>query len=146
MHISVLTTADRAPLARSTVQHMIDTWRKNPEWVQYQDRMTQAGLQQVRENFGQFMKQMQAYHQARTAAMNQQVAGYEAHQNAQAQQVSNWGQILTGTETVSDPATGNQFEVFTGPKANQYINGNGVVVNSNISPGPDFRQLTPVQH
>ncbi len=41
---------------------------------------------------------------------------------------------------------GNQFEVFTGPKANQYINGSGVIVNSNISPGPDFRQMTPVQH
>jgi hypothetical protein len=77
--------------------------------------------------------------------MNQQVAGFEARQNAQAHQVSEWGEILTGVQTVRDPQTGNQFQVFSGPKANYYMNGTGVKINSNISPGPDFHQLTPVQ-
>jgi hypothetical protein len=144
--VSFLAAPARAADAHAMVQHMLDSWRKNPQWVQYQQQITQAGLERVRENFGQFMKQMQAYHQARTAAMNQQVAGFEAHQNAQARQVSSWGETLTGLETVSDPSTGTQFQVFTGPKANQYINGNGVIVNSNLSPGPEFHQLTTVQH
>jgi hypothetical protein len=78
------------------------------------------------------MHQMQAYHQERTAAMNQQ-------------QVSNFGEILTGVQSVSDPMTGSQFQVHSGPKANYYINGNGVKINSNVSPGPGFHQLTPVQ-
>ena len=143
--ISILVTADRASLAYSMVQHMIDTWQKNPRWAQYQDQMTQVGLDQVRANFQQFMHQMQAYHQERTAAMNQQVASFEARQSAQAQQVSNFGEILTGVQSVSDPMTGSQFQVYSGPKANYYINGNGTKINSNVSPGPGFHQLTPVQ-
>src|SRR5208283_198873 len=88
--ISILVTPDRAALAYTMVQHMIDTWEKNPRWVEYQNQMTQVGLDQVRANFQQFMNQMQVYHRERTAAMNQQVAGFEARQSAQAQQVSNF--------------------------------------------------------
>jgi hypothetical protein len=106
--------------------------------------MTKIGLQQIRANFAQFMQQMQAYHQQRTAAMNQQVAGYYAKQNAQAQQVSSWGEMLTGLVTVSDPKTGSQFQIFSGPKSNYYVNGLGTKINSNISPGPDFHQLDVV--
>jgi hypothetical protein len=143
--ISIITTPSAASLAQSMVQRMIGSWRENPQWKQHQDRMTQVGLKQIRENFGQFMKQMQAYHQARAAAMNQQVAGFEARQNEQAQQVSSWGKTISGLQSVRDPQTGNQFQVFSGPKANYYMNGTGVKINSNISPGADFHQLTPVQ-
>jgi hypothetical protein len=79
--ISIISTADRAELAHSVVQHMINTWEKNPQWVHYQNQVTQMGLDQIRKGFQQFMSQMQAYHhEQRTAAMNQQVARFEAHQ------------------------------------------------------------------
>jgi hypothetical protein len=87
---------------------------------------------------------MQVYHANREAAMNQQVAHFESQQNNQAQQVSTWGQTLTGLTTLSDPSTGTQFQTFTGPKANYYTNGNGVNINSNISPGPGLHQLNQV--
>jgi hypothetical protein len=103
-------------------------------------------LDQVMANYRMWMSQMQAYHQERTAAMNQQVAGFEARQSAQAQQVSNFGEILTGVQSVSDPMTGSQFQVYSGPKANYYMDGNGDKINSNLSPGPGFHQLTPIQH
>ena len=35
---------------------------------------------------------------------------------AQAQQVSNFGEILTGVQSVSDPMTGGQFQVTVGQK------------------------------
>jgi len=143
--ISIISTADRAGLAHSMVQHMINSWEKNPRWVEHQNQVTQMGLDQIRRGFQQFMGQMQAYHEQRTAAMNQQVARFESRQNAQAQQVSRFGEVLTGLQAVSDPMTGRQFQVFNGPKANYYINGKGVQINSNISPGADFHQLTPVQ-
>jgi hypothetical protein len=141
--ISIITSPGNATLAHNMVQHMIDTWAKNPEWVQYQNQMTQIGLNQIRAGFQQFMHQMQAYHEARTATMNRQVAGYQSHQNTQAQQVSSWGENLTGLQNVSDPMTGAQFQVFSGPKVNYYANGNGVKINSDVSPGADFHQLTP---
>jgi hypothetical protein len=142
--ISIVCAPDRLDQAQGMVQHMLDSWEKNPQWQQYQDQMTKIGLQQIRANFAQFMQQMQAYHQQRTAAMNQQVAGYYAKQNAQAQQVSSWGEMLTGLVTVSDPKTGSQFQIFSGPKSNYYVNGLGTKINSNISPGPDFHQLNVV--
>jgi hypothetical protein len=112
-------------------------------WAQHQQQITQMGLQQIMAGFNQFMQQMQAYDQARSVAMNQQVAGFEAQQNAQAQQVSSWGDTLTGLTNVSDPQTGAKFQIFSGPNANYYTNGNGVTINSNFSPGADFHQVTP---
>ncbi|MGB0123142.1 MAG: hypothetical protein WA419_12905 [Silvibacterium sp.] len=106
--------------------------------------MTQLGLNQIRAGFGQFLRQMQAYLQQREAAMNQQVAHYEAQQHAQARQVSGWGETLTGLTTVSDSATGTQFQVFSGPKANYYTNGNGVTINSNLRPDASFLQVNQV--
>lgn len=143
--ITIIATSDNLAQAQSMVQHMIGTWQKNPQWAQYQQQMTQMGLQQIMAGFNQFMQQMQAFDQQRTAAMNQQVAGFEAQQNAQAAQVSSWGDILTGVTNVSDPQTGAKFQVFSGPNANYYTNGNGVTINSTLSPGPGFHQVTPTQ-
>jgi hypothetical protein len=142
--ISVITAPDRATLAHSMVEHMIGTWQENPKWTEYQSQMVQQGLNQIRGNFNQFMQQMQAYHRTREAAMNQQVARYQSEQNNQAQQVSNWGQTLTGLTKLSDPNTGTQFQAFTGPKSNYYTNGNGVNINSDVSPGPGFHQVNQV--
>jgi hypothetical protein len=139
--ISIIATPQLTPSARSMIQHMIDSWQVNPQWQQYQQQMTNQGLAQIRAGFGKFMQQMRAYHQQRESAMNQQVAHFESEQNAQAQQVSSWGETLTGLTTVTDSATGTKFEIFSGPKANYYTDGNGVTVNSNLSPGAGFHQL-----
>ena len=84
------------------------------------------------------MGQMQAYHQARTHAWNQQVAGYRVRQNAQQAQSSSWGKTLTGRTDAVDPQSGNHFQVLTGPNANYYRNGLGQKVNSNTSPGAGY--------
>jgi len=126
-------------------QNWVPTMPAAPQWVQYQNQLTQIGLDQISAGFQQFRRQMQAYHKARTDVMNQQVAKFESRQSLQGQQVSLWGETLTGLQNVSDPLTGTHFQVFTGPKANYYVNGNGVRINSDVSPGPDFHQLTTSQ-
>ncbi len=138
--ISIVAVPADLPLAQSMTQHMIDSWQESPQWAQYQQQITNMGLEQIRASFGRFMQQMQAYHQQREAAMNQQVSHFEAQQQAQAAQVSSWGNILTGLTNVVDPNTGTQFQVFSGPKANYYTNGNGLTINSVFSPGSEFRQ------
>ena len=142
--ISIIATPDALAQAGLMTQHMIDSWHVNPQWKDSQQEMTKKGLDVIRGGFRDFMQQMQAYHQQREAAMNQQVAHFESQQHAQAQQVSAWGQMLTGITTVQDSTTGTKFEVFSGPKANYYTNGNGVTINSNVSPGPDFHQVNEV--
>jgi hypothetical protein len=142
--ISILGTPEAMPLAESMTQHMIDSWQENQQWKDYQQQMAYKGLAQIRAGFQQFMQQMQAYHQQREVAMNRQVAHFESQQDAQAQQVSGWGETLTGLTTVRDSATGTEFQVFSGPKANYYTNGDGVTVNSSLSPGLGFHQVSVV--
>jgi hypothetical protein len=142
--ISIIAKPEQVGLAQHMTQRMMESWRENDQWKQYQERMTQIGLNQIRGEFNQFMRQMQAYHQQREAAMNQQVAQFESRQQAQAAQVSSWGNTLTGLTNVYDPSTGTQFQVFSGPKSNYYVNGNGDKINSNLNPGNGFHQVYDV--
>jgi len=139
--ITLLATPDRLQEARSMTQHMIDTWEETPKWKSYQAQITQVGLGQMQAAFHQFMQQMAVYHQERTQAMNQQVAGFEKRMQQQADQVTSFGNILTGVTNLVDPVTGMQFQDFTGPKSNYYTNGAGVRINSNIDPGNGFHQM-----
>jgi hypothetical protein len=139
--VSVLASPDRLKQAEGMTQHMIDTWQETPEWKTHQEEMTRMGLREMEADFGQFMHQMAVFHQQRTAAMNQQVSQFEARQQAQADQVTSFGNILTGITNLYDPATGTQFQAFSGPKANYYMNGLGVKINSNLDPGNGFHQV-----
>jgi hypothetical protein len=138
--ISILATSDRLQQAEAMTQKMIESWQETPQWKDYQAQITRMGLAQIQAQFGQFMHQMAQYHQQRTAAMNQQVAGFEKRMQQQADQVTSFGNILTGVTNLYDPATGTQFQAFSGPKSNYYSNGMGVTINSNLDPGSGFHQ------
>jgi len=142
--ISAITTPDSLPLAQAVAQHMIDTVKKNPQWVQYQNQMTQMGLQAIQRNFQQFMSQMRAYDQARSSAMNQQVAGFEARQQANQKQFESWDENFVGLTKVADPLTGEKFDVWSGPYGNYYRNGQGTVINSVNQPAGTHQ--VDVQH
>jgi len=91
---------------------------KNPDWVEYQNRMQKRAQVRSRRSYQHFMGQMQAYHPSRTDAWNQQVAGDQVGQNAQRAQSSSWRKTLTRLTDAVDPPTGNHFQVWTGPNAN----------------------------
>lgn len=139
--ISILATADRLPEAEAMTQRMIDSWQQTPEWKSHQEQITRMGLAQIQAQFGQFMQQMAVYHQQRTAAMNQQVSQFERRMQQQADQVTSFGNILTGITNLYDPMTGTQFQVFSGPKSKYYMNGLGQKINSNIDPGHGFYEV-----
>ena len=139
--VSAIAAPEDVNSAEAVAQHILSSFRKNPQWVAYQKQMEQAGIASIQQNFQVFMGQMQQYYNARTAAWNNQVAGFEARQNASAKQSSEWGDILTGLTDARDPATGQTFKVWTGQYSNYYINGMGNKVNANTSPGPDYRQM-----
>ncbi len=140
--VSILTTPSDEPTATSVAQRMLNTWEKNPQWVAYQNKLTQVGLQAVMSNFQNFVQQMQAFDQARRSAMNAQVAGFESRMGAQAAQVSSFGDTLTGLQNATDPMTGDSFQVWTGPKSGYFKDASGNVINSNISPGAGFHQIS----
>ncbi len=145
--VSYVAPADQAALARAVMLHMTASYHEQPAWttqqkqydadaVQYQRRRQQGRMQVIQQQVAQFETNMQA--------MQNQVNSFERGQAAQQKQVDGFLNALNGITPTVDPY-GNPHNVFTGPKANYWINGVGQTVNSTDSPGPDFKQLTPTQ-
>ena len=114
--LSALTTAQLMPVAQSVLQHALDTFQIDPQWQAHQQQMTQEGLAMIQRDYQTFLAQTRATMQRFSSSMNQQVAGFEAHQNAQAAQVEGWSKTLMGLTDVRDPYTGQQFEVCDRPE------------------------------
>jgi len=53
-----------------------------------------------------------------------------------------FGNTLTGIQPVTDPL-GNEHNVWMGPKANYWMDGQGRYLNATTSPGPGWQQLKP---
>jgi hypothetical protein len=75
--------------------------------------------------------------------MRNQVGAFQRQQNAQAQQVESFSNVLNGITPTIDPLNGETKNVWTGPRNGYWINGQGTVVNSDLPPGADFRRLQP---
>lgn len=140
--ISILTTKQDEHAAYAIAQHMLNSWRKNPQWVAYQNKLTKMGLEQIQENYQEFLRQTQAIMQRFQSSMSAQVNGFEARQHMQAAQFNEFDQALVGIQDATDPLTGEQLQVFTGPHSHNYRNGLGQEINSDISPGPDYHCVT----
>jgi hypothetical protein len=145
--VSYLAPPDQVAAARAIMLHMTESFSFHPAWlaqqkqydaqaIDYQQRRQQARRYQIQQQVAQFETNMQA--------MQNQVNSFERGQAARQKQVDGFLNVLNGITPTVDPY-GNPHNVFTGPKANYWINGLGQVVNSTDSPGPDWRQLTPTQ-
>jgi hypothetical protein len=103
------------------------------EGLQYQRLRQQGRVRDLQAQVQQF--------EARMQAMQNQVNAFEQHQAAQAAQVESFTNVLNGITPTTDPLTGTQRNVWTGPNANYWVNGLGQVVNSNSAPAAGWRQL-----
>ena len=139
--LSAVTTPDLMPLAQSVLQHAMDSFQIYPEWQAHQKQMTQEGLAMVQRDFQTFRAQTRAQMESFSKSMNQQVSGFERQQQASQAQSTNWGNILTGLTDTHDPLTGENFQVWTGPKSNYYVDGLGNKVNATNNPGGSYREL-----
>ncbi|HEV2486220.1 MAG TPA: hypothetical protein VGT08_11875, partial [Terracidiphilus sp.] len=77
-------------------------------------------------------------------SMKSQVNAFERQQARQADQVTSFGNILTGITPTIDPL-GNPRDVWTGTKSGYWTNGVGQVINSDVSPGAGWQQMRPRQ-
>ncbi len=139
--LSAITTPNLMPVAQAVLQHALNTFQVDPQWQQHQQQMTQEGLQVIQQDYETFLKQTRATMQAYSSSMSQQAAGFERQQNASQAQSSKWGETLTGLQDAHDPQTGQNFQVWTGPNSNYYINGLGDKRNANSLPAPGYHQL-----
>jgi len=116
----------------------------NPQWIQYQKRMDDMALQYQRarqQGRMQALGQQVQQFQARMQGMRNQVSAFQRGQNAQAAQVNEWSNMLTGVTPTTDPLTGTSRTVWTGPRSSNWTNGRGDVRNSDLAPGGGWRQL-----
>lgn len=144
--VSFVAPPEKAAEARTIALHCAHSLAIRPAWLEYQKRMDAEGLQYQRMRQQGRLQALQAQMQqfeARMQAMQNQVNAFEQHQAAQAAQVESFTNVLNGITPTTDPLTGEQRDVWTGPNANYWVNGLGQVVNSTSAPAAGWRQLQP---
>ena len=142
--VSFLAPPDDVASVRDIVSHAVQSFHLNPDWLEYQKRMDAEGLDYQRVRQQGRMRELQAQVQqfeTKMQAMQNQVNAFERRQSAQAAQVESFSNVLNGVTPTTDPLTGENRLVWTGPKSNYWVNGLGQVVNSTNAPAAGWRQL-----
>jgi hypothetical protein len=142
--VSFIAPPDKSALARRVASEMASSFHLNPEWIDRQKQMDAEGLeyQKLRQQGRiQAIQQQVRQFEAQMQAMQNQVNAFERHQAAQGDQVKEFDNALIGVTPTTDPLTGEQRDVWTGTKANYWVNGLGQVINSTDAPAAGWRQL-----
>ncbi len=144
--VSYLAPPEQVPLVRNILMHASQSFQLDPQWIEHQKQMDADGLkyqvERQRQRRAALTQQVRQF-EASMQAMRNQVSAFARQQNAQARQVESFTNILTGITPTIDPLSGETRNVWTGPKSGYWVNGQGTVVNSNLSPGAGFHPLTP---
>jgi len=92
----------------------------------------------------QAIQRINASTQATIAATNAAVA----HQQAMISALQNdsFNDVINGVQETKDTATGQRYIVPLGTGTTQWVRDGKTVVESGLSPGVGFDQLTPVNH
>jgi hypothetical protein len=127
---SVIAPAPQATAAGAMLQHSGNSLAINPAWTQMQNQLTNQAIQQIN-----------ASTRATIAATNAE----NARERAMISSLQNdsFNDVINGVQATQDTATGQRFIVPLGIGGTQWVNGNKTVVESGLSPGPGFNQLTP---
>lgn len=128
---SLIAPQDKALDAAKIMWHAMITFSINPRW------------------WSQFTAASERYTRGSIAATNQYTAAAQANfksqQAAQAKQTEDFNRVLLGQTATVDPLNGTRRDVATGPYNNYWMNGQGLVISSTLSPGSSFRQLQVAQ-
>jgi hypothetical protein len=142
--VSFIAPPEKSALARNIAFKMASSFQLNPEWIEHQKQMDAQGMEYQRmrqqQRIYDIQQQVRQF-EAQMQAMQNQVNAFERHQAAEAGQFQQFDNALVGVTPTTDPLTGEHRDVWTGTKANYWVNGQGTVVNSNDMPAPGFYEL-----
>lgn len=144
MLVSFIAPPGQVALVHGIIAHSAQSFHLNPQWIEYQKQMDAQGMQYQRARQQQRMVELQQQvrqFEAQMRAMQSQVSAFERRQNAQAAQVNEFDNALVGVTPTTDPLTGENRLVWSGPKQNYWANGLGQVVNSTNMPAAGWHQL-----
>ena len=130
---SWLAPADQGTAVGAMLDHSSESLAMNPAWLGMQNQLNNMAIRQI-----------DASTQATIAATNAAVA----HQHAMISALQNDGfnDVINGVQQMRDPSTGQTYVTPLGTGKTQWSYGDKAVVESGLSPGVGFSQLTPVSH
>jgi hypothetical protein len=128
---SMIAPAAEVRAAVTILQHSGESLAINPAWMQMQAQLN-----------AQATRQINASTQATIAA----TAAESARERAMISALQNdsFNDVINGVSLKVDPTTGQKYETPLGTGSPQWVNGNDLVVESALSPGPGFSQLQTV--
>ncbi len=126
---SVIAPAAQGVAAGGLLQHAGASLAMNPAWTQMQNNLNNQAIQQIN-----------ASTQATIAATNAE----NAREQGMISALNNdsFNDVINGVQATTD-ASGQKYITPLGTGGTQWINGNNTVVESGLSPGAGFSQLTP---
>jgi hypothetical protein len=130
---SLIAPAAQATSAGALLQHAGASLAINPAWTQMQNQLDNQAIQQIN-----------ASTQATIAATNAENAREQGMISALNNDSMN--DVINGVQSTTDAATGQKYITPLGTGGTQWVNGNNTVVESGLSPGAGFTQLTPTGH
>jgi hypothetical protein len=128
---SAIAPAAEARAAVAMLQHSGESLVANPDWSQMQARLNAQAIRQINAS-------TQATIAATAAESARERGMISALQN------DSFNDVINGVSLKVDPTTGQRYEAPLGTGNPQWVNGNNVVVESALSPGPGFTQLQNV--
>ena len=130
---SLIAPAGQATTAGTMLQHAGDSLAINPAWTQMQNNLNNQAIQQIN-----------ASTQATIAATNAE----NAREQGMISALNNdsFNDVINGVQSTQDASTGQRYVTPLGTGGTQWVNGNNTVVESALSPGAGFSQLTPAGH
>ena len=127
---SLIAPAAQATEAGAMLQHAGNSLAINPAWTQMQNQLNNQAIQQINSST-----------QATIAATNAE----NAREQGMISALNNdsFNDVINGVQSTTDASTGQKYITPLGTGGTQWINGNNTVVESGLSPGAGFTQLTP---
>lgn len=123
---SFIAPRERAPEALRLLLHSAKSFSINPEWERYQLRINGASAEAAMRDFSRNMAEI--------------TSRFERWESAESRQFQSFDDVINGITLTRDPVTGQQREVRTGQYSTNWINAQGTVVNSALSPGSSFHR------
>ena len=129
---SLIAPAAQATAAGTMLEHVGGSLAMNPAWMSMQNQLNNMAIQQINASTERTIE-------ATNAAVAHQQAMISALQN------DSFDDVINGVQETQDSA-GQKYVTPLGTGGTQWVNGNNEVVESGMSPGPGYSQVTSAGH
>jgi len=126
------------------LDHMIVSYKENPEWTARQNQITQATNASIMREHQAFMANAQRQYQAASQQLSQESQRYEAMSHQMDQNFQPMDDVINGVNHYVNPGTGERLDLDN-THAYQWSNGIGGTAGTNTDQPPPGRGWTKLE-